>query len=89
MKRIKTGDVVKVISGANKGKTGKVVRVAPKDGVAYVDGIGMKVRHVKPTKLNPKGGKKDIHVGINLSKLAVVDEAKSAKGVTTKKEIKK
>jgi large subunit ribosomal protein L24 len=86
MKRIKTGDTVKVIAGSNKGKTGKVVKVAPQKGLAYVDGLGIKSRHIKPTKLNPKGGKKDIHTGINLSKLAKITDTKTA---PTKQETKK
>jgi len=79
VKRIKTGDMVKVISGSNKGTTGKVVKVLPQEGKALVEGIGNKVRHVRPTMLNPRGGKKDIHVPIDLSKLALVIDEKTSK----------
>ena len=53
MARIIKGDTVKLISGANKGTTGKVLGVTAK-GI-LVEGIGMKHRHIKPTQLNPRG----------------------------------
>lgn len=75
--RIKSGDIVKVISGSKKGQTGKVTRVDRKTQLVYVDGIGTVKRHVKPSQLNPRGGTKDIHVGIPAGKVAlVVDETK-------------
>jgi hypothetical protein len=36
---------------------------------AMIEGIGIRERHIKATQFNPKGGKKDIHVGIDLSNL--------------------
>ncbi len=74
---VKTGDKVMVIAGDNKGKTAKIVKV--KDGKAYLDGIEVRERHMKKTYLNPKGGKKEIHVGINLSNLKLVEAAKIEK----------
>ena len=66
---IKTGDKVKIISGDNKGKTAKVVKVDPKAGLAFLEGIGVRERHIRASYANPKGTKKEIHVGINLSNL--------------------
>lgn len=77
--RIKKDDVVKIVSGANKGTTGKVLAVNAKSNAALVEGIGMRHRHVKPTMLNPRGGKKDIHVAVSLHKLALVTDEKSGK----------
>jgi large subunit ribosomal protein L24 len=77
VKRIKTGDTVKLISGSNKGTTGKVMRVLPKENAALVEGIGTRERHVKPNRLNPKGGKKQIQVPVSLSKLALVVDTKT------------
>ena len=79
IKRIKTGDMVKIISGDNKGVSGKVVRVLPSQHAALVEGVGVKTRHIKPSRLQPRGGKKDIHMPINLSKLALVVDSKSGK----------
>ncbi len=66
---LKTGDTVKVISGDNKGKTGKIVKMDLKNHKAMVEGIGVRERHLKKTQFNPAGGKKTIHVGIDLSNL--------------------
>jgi len=77
MARIIKGDTVKLISGAQKGTTGKVVAVTAA-GV-LIEGIGQKHRHIKPTQLNPRGGSKDIHVAVPLHKVALVIDEKSGK----------
>ncbi|HSW78212.1 MAG TPA: 50S ribosomal protein L24 [Candidatus Chromulinivoraceae bacterium] len=77
--RIQKDDVVKIISGANKGVTGKVLAVLGKKNVALVEGVGTKHRHVKPSQLNPRGGSKDIHVATPLHKLALVVDEKTSK----------
>jgi len=77
MARIIKGDTVKLISGASKGTTGKVVAVTA-DGVK-IEGIGQKHRHVKPSQLNPRGGHRDIHVAVPLHKVALVVDEKSGK----------
>lgn len=74
--RIKAGDQVKIIAGANKGTTGKVVAVQPKKGTVQIEGVGTIHRHIKPSQFNPTGGAKDIHVGVDLSKVALVTDAK-------------
>lgn len=78
------GDSVKVISGANKGVTGEVVKVLPKKNAVLVEGIGKKHRHTKPNQLNPRGGVKDIHVPTPVHKLKKVAKAKSAKSSSKK-----
>ncbi len=79
MKRIKKGDTVKIISGADKGTTAKVLAVLTTKGAVLLEGIGQKHRHVKPSQLNPRGGSKDIHVPVPLSKVALVVDEKSGK----------
>jgi large subunit ribosomal protein L24 len=77
MPRIIKGDTVKIISGAQKGTTGKVLSVTSK-GV-HIEGVGQKHRNIKPSQLNPRGGHKDIHVAVPLHKVAVVIDEKSGK----------
>lgn len=77
--RIKSGDQVKVISGAKKGTTGKVLSVSPRKNSALIEGIGTRTRHVKPTQLNPVGGKREVQVAIPLHKLALVADEKTGK----------
>lgn len=79
MARIRKDDMVKIIAGSHKGITGKVLAVMPQKNVALVEGVGLGHRHVKPNQLNPRGGKKDIHVGVSLHKLALVTDEKAAK----------
>jgi large subunit ribosomal protein L24 len=74
--RIKTGDLVKVISGADKGKTGKVTKFLPKENLVFVEGIGNRERHMRPTAYR-NGGKKDIQLGLDASKVALVVDEKS------------
>ncbi len=76
--RVRKGDLVKVIMGSHKGKTGKVVRTSAVDQKVFVDGIGVVKRHIKPSQLNPRGGTKEIHIGLSAGKVALVhDEKKS------------
>ncbi|MDR3298373.1 MAG: 50S ribosomal protein L24 [Candidatus Nomurabacteria bacterium] len=74
--RIKTGDTVKVIAGKDKGSTGKVVKVDASENLIFVDGIGKRTRHTKPTQ-HQKGGKKDIHGGIQASNVKLVIDEKT------------
>ena len=76
---MKIGDTVKIIAGDNKGKEAKIVRVDRKNGKACLEGIGIIERHMKRTQFNPNGGKKTIHVGIDLSNLKLVKAAEAKK----------
>lgn len=79
VKRIIKGDTVKLISGANKGATGKVLAVLTKKNALLIEGIGNKHRNVKPSQLNPRGGHKDIHVPTPIHKVALVIDEKTGK----------
>jgi large subunit ribosomal protein L24 len=79
IKRIIKGDTVKLISGANKGTTGKVLQVLTKKNSVLVEGIGNIHRNVKPSQQNPRGGHKDIHVPTPIHKVALVIDEKTSK----------
>ena len=53
---VKKGDVVVVLSGAEKGKRGKVIAVNPKSGRAIVEGLKMIKRHTRKSQDRPQGG---------------------------------
>ncbi len=53
---VKTGDKVMIISGKDKGKTGKVLEVSPKEGKVIVEGLNLVTKHVKPRKMGETGG---------------------------------
>ena len=88
---MKINDTVRVIAGDNKGKEAKIVKIDRKNGKACLEGIGIVERHMKKSYLNPQGGKKTIHVGIDMSNLKVVKSAdvKSAVKKVDKKDAKK
>ena len=54
--RIKKNDQVRVISGKNKGKEGKILRNIPSKDMIVVEGINVVSRHVKPSQKNPQAG---------------------------------
>ena len=76
---MKINDTVKIISGDHKGTEAKIVRIDGKAGKACLEGIGVVERHLKKSYLNPAGGKKTIHVGIDLSNLKLVKAAEYEK----------
>ena len=54
--RIRKNDQVRVISGKNKGKEGKILRHIPTKDMVVVEGVNMVSRHVKPSQKNPQSG---------------------------------
>ena len=71
--RLKKGDTVVVVSGKDKGKTGKVLGVHPAENKVTVEGINIVKRHLKPTRVNPQGGIIDVQKPIWVSKVAIVE----------------
>jgi len=69
---VKKGDTVVVLSGKDKGKRGKVLRVIAKKGVAIVEGVNVATKHQKPSPKNPQGGIVHQEMPLNTSKLMVV-----------------
>jgi len=67
--RIKKGDLVKVITGDDKGKTGKVLQVLPDSGRALVEGLNFAKKHMRKTQDNPKGGVLEKEASIHMSNL--------------------
>ena len=70
---IKKGDTVQVLSGDDKGSTGRVLSVDRNKYRAIVEGINMVSRHTKPNAQNPDGGILKQEAGVHLSKLALLD----------------
>lgn len=56
MQKIKRDDMVKIISGKDKGKTGKVLKVDTKKNKVIVEGCNMQTKHTKPSMANQNGG---------------------------------
>lgn len=71
--RIKTGDTVKILSGKDKGKTGKVIRVMPKLAKAVVENVNLHTRFEKAKKAGEAGKKITFPGSLPVSKLMLVD----------------
>jgi large subunit ribosomal protein L24 len=71
--KIKKGDTVVVLSGKDKGKTGSVTQVLPREGKLVVAGVNIATRHRKPTQTNPQGGLERSEAPMAISKVAVAD----------------
>jgi large subunit ribosomal protein L24 len=71
--KIKKGDTVVVLSGKDKGKSGTVKQVLPRDGKIVVQGVNIATRHRKPTQTNPQGGIDRSEAPMAISKVAVAD----------------
>lgn len=53
---VKKGDKIVVLSGKDKGKTGKIIQALPKKGKVVVEGLNTVKRHTKPSQNLPQGG---------------------------------
>ena len=71
--KIKKGDRVVVLTGKDKGKTGNVTKVWPKECRVLVEGINIVQRHTRPTQADPQGGIKNKEAPLHLSNVAIVD----------------
>lgn len=72
MRKIKTGDTVYVLTGKDKGKIGRVIRVFPKENRAIVEGVMRLKKHARPTPRSPQGGIIEIFGKIHISNLMLV-----------------
>jgi large subunit ribosomal protein L24 len=70
--KLKKGDRVVVLAGKDKGKTGEIVAVMPKDNKAVVDGINIAIRHTRQSA-SSQGGRQPKAMPIDLSNLALMD----------------
>lgn len=71
---IKKGDTVKVISGANLGKEGTVLKVYPDKNKVIVEGVNIIKKHAKPTQSNPDGGILEYEAPIHASNVMIVEK---------------
>ncbi|MFO0568308.1 MAG: 50S ribosomal protein L24 [Polyangiaceae bacterium] len=72
MNRVKVGDMVAVISGNDKGKRGKVMRILKDKDRVVVEGVNQVKRHVRATQMSP-GGILEVEAPIHSSKVMPID----------------
>lgn len=66
-------DNVKVLSGKYRGKTGKVLKVFPKENRVIVEGVNIIKRHTKPSQKNQQGGIVEKEATVDASNVMVID----------------
>ena len=71
--KIKKGDRVVLLTGKDKGRTGSVTKVFPKEERVLVEGLNMVKRHTKPSQADPNGGIKNKEAPVHVSNVAVAD----------------
>ena len=77
--KLRKGDTVIVIAGADKGKTGEIIQVLDKENKVIVEGINVVTKHVKPSQADPEGGIVTREAPIQVSNVAYYDsKAKAA-----------
>jgi large subunit ribosomal protein L24 len=72
--RIKKGDMVVVIRGDDKGKTGKVLRTLPRKDRVLVQGVNVMFKHMRRSQQNPQGGRLEREASIHASNVQILNE---------------
>lgn len=70
--RIRKDDQVKVIAGADKGKSGKVIRVVAETNKVVVEGVNLVYKHVRPSAKNQKGGRISKEMPLHVSNVMII-----------------
>ena len=70
---IKKGDTVKILTGNDSGKTGKVLEIITSKYRAIVEGVNMVTKHVKPSADKPEGGLINTEAAMHISNLMLID----------------
>jgi len=73
MFRLKSDDLVEVVSGAQKGKRGKVLRVDLRRGRITVQGVNMVYKHLRKSQKHPQGGRIQLEAAVHISNVMLVD----------------
>ncbi|KAB2907829.1 MAG: 50S ribosomal protein L24 [Ignavibacteriales bacterium] len=76
---LKKNDKVVVISGNDKGSTGRILKIFKKTERIIVEGVNLRKRHTKPNQTNPQGGIIEKEAPIHLSNVMLID-AKTGTG---------
>jgi len=71
--KIRKNDMVMVISGNDRGKTGKVLKVFPQKYRVIIEGINLRKKHTKPNQKSPQGGILEKEASIHASNVIILD----------------
>jgi large subunit ribosomal protein L24 len=79
MPRIRKGDFVEVISGNERGKRGRVLRIIRDKERVVVQGVNLRWKHMRKSQQNPQGGRLRREMPVHLSNVMIYDEEKGAR----------
>ena len=85
--KVKVGDNVKVLTGKDKGKEGRVLYTLRKKDRVVVEGVNIVKKHMKPSRMNETGGILEVENPIHVSNVKVLT-AKENKKTKEVKEVK-
>lgn len=77
--KVKTGDTVRVITGVDKGKEGKIQKILRDRDKVIVEGINMVSKHNKPSANNPQGGISKFEAPIHVSNVMLVENGETVR----------
>ncbi len=72
-KRIRRGDLVAVVSGDDRGKRGRVLRLVPEKNRVVVEGVNLVFKHLRRSQQNPQGGRVRREAAIAISNVMPID----------------
>jgi large subunit ribosomal protein L24 len=72
-RHVKKGDLVQLIAGNDKGKTGEVLKVMPGEDKVLVQGVNRVYRHMRPSRQHPQGGRIQKEMPVHISNVLPVD----------------
>jgi large subunit ribosomal protein L24 len=81
--KIRKNDMVMIIAGKDKGKSGRVIRVIPDKDQVVVEQANLVKKHQRPTQANPTGGIVDVEAPLHVSNVQLLD-GKTGKGTRVK-----
>jgi len=70
---VRKGDMVRILSGNDRGKEGKVLRVYRSTKRVIVEGVNVRIRHTRPNQLYPQGGRIEQESSVHASNVAPLD----------------
>jgi large subunit ribosomal protein L24 len=69
---VKSGDMVEVLAGVDKGVRGRVLRALPQENKVVVEGVNVRWKHVQRSRENPRGGRTEMEMPVNVSNVSVL-----------------
>jgi len=71
-RHVRQGDLVQVIAGNDRGRTGRILKVMLEDDKVIVEGINRRFRHIRPSQSNPQGGRVEKEMPVHISNVQPV-----------------